>query len=242
MANTDALTFGTRLGPYEIQSQLGAGGMGEVYRARDSRLDRTGAIKVLASRLSSSPELKQRMEREARAISSLSHAHICHIYDIGLQDGTDYLVMEFLEGETLAERLRRGALLLSDVLKIGSTVAITALGFVAMLVVPALDHRFAWSAVPVWATLAGDVLVAISFLIIFVVYKDNSYASATIEVYPEQRVISTGLYALVRHPMYMGGLFLFVGMCLALGSWWDFFVFLLMVPALIWRIFDGKTA
>jgi len=242
MANTDALTFGTRLGPYEIQSQLGAGGMGEVYRARDSRLDRTGAIKVLASRLSSSPELKQRMEREARAISSLSHAHICHIYDIGLQDGTDYLVMEFLEGETLAERLRRGALLLSDVLKIGITVAITALGFVAMLVVPALDHRFAWSAVPVWATLAGDVLVAISFLIIFVVYKDNSYASATIEVYPEQRVISTGLYALVRHPMYMGGLFLFVGMCLALGSWWDFFVFLLMVPALIWRIFDGKTA
>jgi serine/threonine protein kinase len=97
----------------------GAGGMGEVYRARDVRLDRTVAVKVLASHLSSSPELKQRMEREARAISSLNHPHICHLYDIGSQDGTDYLVMEFLEGETLAERLRKGALPLSEILKIG---------------------------------------------------------------------------------------------------------------------------
>jgi protein-S-isoprenylcysteine O-methyltransferase Ste14 len=109
-----------------------------------------------------------------------------------------------------------------------------------MLVVPALDHRFAWSAVPLWATLAGNVLVAIGFLIIFLVYKENAFASATIEVYPEQKVISTGLYGLVRHPMYMGGLFLFVGMCLALGSWWNFLVFLLMAPALIWRIFDEE--
>ena len=118
--------------------------------------------------------------------------------------------------------------------------SITALGFVAMLVVPALDRRFGWSAVPLWATLAGDVLVAIGFLIIFLVYKENAFASATIEVYPEQKVITTGLYGLVRHPMYMGGLFLFVGMCLALGSWWDFLVFLLMVPALMWRIFDEE--
>ena len=118
--------------------------------------------------------------------------------------------------------------------------SITALGFVAMLVVPALDRRFGWSAVPLWATLAGDVLVAIGFLIIFLVYKENAFASATIEVYPEQKVITTGLYGLVRHPMYMGGLFLFVGMCLALGSWWDFLVFLLIVPTLIWRIFDEE--
>jgi serine/threonine protein kinase len=97
--------------------------MGEVYRARDVRLDRTVAVKVLASHLSSSPELKQRMEREARAISSLNHPHICHLYDIGSQDGTDYLVMEFLEGETLAERLRKGALPLSEILKIGMAVA-----------------------------------------------------------------------------------------------------------------------
>src|SRR6201984_3247919 len=114
-----ALTSGTKLGPYENQSPLGAGGMGEVYRALDTRLDRTVAIKVLASHLSSSPELKQRMEREARAISSLNHPHICQLYDIGLQNGTDYLVMEFLEGETLAERLTKGASPLKQILRIG---------------------------------------------------------------------------------------------------------------------------
>ncbi len=118
-----ALTSGTKLGPYEIQSPLGAGGMGEVYRARDTRLDRTVAVKVLASHLSSSPELKQRMEREGRAISSLNHPSICHLYDIGSQDGTDYLVMEFLEGETLAERLHKGAMPMAEVLKIGIAVA-----------------------------------------------------------------------------------------------------------------------
>jgi Tol biopolymer transport system component len=118
-----ALTSGTKLGPYEIQSQLGAGGMGEVYRARDTRLDRTVAVKVLAAHLSSSAELKQRMEREGRAISSLNHPHICQLYDIGSQNGTDYLVMEFLEGETLAERLRKGPLPLPEILKIGIAVA-----------------------------------------------------------------------------------------------------------------------
>ena len=118
-----AVTPGSKLGPYEIESTLGAGGMGEVYRARDTRLDRTVAIKVLAAHLSSSPELKQRMEREARSISSLNHPTICQLYDIGSQDGTDYLVMEFLEGETLAERLRKGPLPLNEILKIGIAVA-----------------------------------------------------------------------------------------------------------------------
>jgi serine/threonine protein kinase len=118
-----ALASGIKLGPYEIQSPLGAGGMGEVYRAMDGRLDRTVAIKVLASHLSSSPELKQRMEREARAISSLNHPHICQLYDIGSQDGTDYLVMEFLEGETLADRLRKGAMPLAEIYRIGIAVA-----------------------------------------------------------------------------------------------------------------------
>ncbi len=118
-----ALAAGTKLGPYEILDMLGAGGMGEVYRALDTRLDRTVAVKVLVSHLSSSPELKQRMEREAKAISSLNHPHICHLYDIGSQDGTDFLVMEFLEGETLAEKLRKGALPVSEVLKIGIAVA-----------------------------------------------------------------------------------------------------------------------
>jgi eukaryotic-like serine/threonine-protein kinase len=101
---------GTKLGPYEVVAVAGAGGMGEVYRARDTRLGRTVAIKVLPAHLSANPELKQRLEREARAVSSLSHPHICSLYDVGQQDGVDYLVMEFLEGETLADRLERGPL------------------------------------------------------------------------------------------------------------------------------------
>ncbi|MGI9102917.1 MAG: protein kinase domain-containing protein [Terriglobales bacterium] len=117
------LTTGSKLGPYEVQSPLGEGGMGEVYCALDTRLNRRVAIKVLASHLASSPELKERMEREARAISALNHPHICHLYDIGSQDGADYLVMELLEGENLAERLRKGALPLNDILKIGSAIA-----------------------------------------------------------------------------------------------------------------------
>jgi serine/threonine protein kinase/Tol biopolymer transport system component len=118
-----ALTSGTRLGPYEILAPLGAGGMGEVYRAKDTRLDRTVAIKVLPSHLSSNPELKQRMEREAKAISALQHANICTLHDIGSQDGTDFLVMEYLEGQTLAERLAKGALPLDQVLKIATEIA-----------------------------------------------------------------------------------------------------------------------
>ena len=117
------LTSGTKLGPYEIQSPLGAGGMGEVYRANDTRLDRVVAIKILAAHLSSSPDLKQRMEREARAISALNHPHICQLFDIGSQNGTDYLVMEFLEGETLAKRLAKGAMPLTEIFRIGIAVA-----------------------------------------------------------------------------------------------------------------------
>ncbi len=93
-----AVAPGTRLGPYEITAPLGAGGMGEVYRAHDARLDRTVAIKVLPSHLSSNPEVRARFEREARAISSLNHPHICVLYDVGHQDGIDYLVMEMVEG------------------------------------------------------------------------------------------------------------------------------------------------
>src|SRR5215469_11949790 len=104
------VTAGTRLGPYEIVAALGAGGMGEVYRARDSRLERTVAIKILPAHLSSNTELKARFDQEARAASALNHPHICHLYDVGSQDGTAFLVMEYLEGETLADRLRKGAL------------------------------------------------------------------------------------------------------------------------------------
>src|ERR1700758_235799 len=116
------LSSGAKLGPYEIQSPLGAGGMGEVYRARDTRLDRTVAIKILPEHLSGNPEAKQRFDREARAISSLSHPNICHLYDVGQQDSTSYLVMEYMEGETLADRLRRGPLPLEQVLKVSSEI------------------------------------------------------------------------------------------------------------------------
>jgi serine/threonine protein kinase len=118
-----APSAGTKFGPYEIASPLGAGGMGEVYRARDTRLDRTVAIKILPTHLSDNPEFKQRFEREARTISSLNHPHICHLYDIGSQDGTEFLVMEYLDGETMAERLRKGAVPLNELLKVGMEVA-----------------------------------------------------------------------------------------------------------------------
>jgi eukaryotic-like serine/threonine-protein kinase len=118
-----ALAPGTKLGPYEIVNPLGAGGMGEVYRARDTRLERTVAIKVLSSSLTANPDLKQRFEREARTISSLQHPHICVLHDIGHQDGTDFLVMEHLEGETLAERLRRGLLPLNEQLGVAIAIA-----------------------------------------------------------------------------------------------------------------------
>src|SRR5713101_1330202 len=105
-----ALTCGTKLGPYEIVSPLGAGGMGEVYRARDTRLDRDVAVKVLPASLSSDLSLRQRLEREAKAVSKLSHPHICALHDIGQQDGVDFLVMELVEGETLERRLIKGPL------------------------------------------------------------------------------------------------------------------------------------
>jgi eukaryotic-like serine/threonine-protein kinase len=102
-----ALASGTRLGPYEIVSPIGAGGMGEVYRARDTRLERTVAIKVLPALLSTDQRLKQRFEQEARAISSLNHPHLCTLYDVGTQDAISFLVMEYVEGETLAHRQQK---------------------------------------------------------------------------------------------------------------------------------------
>jgi serine/threonine protein kinase len=120
-----ALTAGTRFGPYEIETLLGAGGMGEVYKARDTRLDRTVAIKILAPEIASDPPFKARFEREARSISALRHPHICVLYDIGAHEGVDYLVLEHLEGETLVDRLQREShgLKLSDALPIATNIA-----------------------------------------------------------------------------------------------------------------------
>jgi len=117
------LAAGSRLGPYEILAPLGAGGMGEVYRAKDTRLDRLVAVKVLPAHLSAHPELRQRLEREARAVSSLNHPHICTLFDLGHHEGIDYLVMEHLEGETLAERLKRGPLPFPELMRAAIEIA-----------------------------------------------------------------------------------------------------------------------
>ena len=118
---------------------------------------------------------------------------------------------------------------------------LTAMSFIATLVAPALDHRFGWSTVLLSVVIAGDVLVALGFLIVFSVYKENTFASATIEVYADQKVISTGLYAVVRHPMYFGGLLIFVGIPLSLGSWWGLFGIALFMPMGVWRIVDEEN-
>jgi eukaryotic-like serine/threonine-protein kinase len=117
------IAAGSRLGPYEIVSPLGAGGMGEVYKARDTRLERTVAIKVLPSHLSASPESRQRFEREAKTISQLSHPHICALHDVGREGDVEYLVMEYLEGETLADRLLKGPLPLEQTLRFGMQIS-----------------------------------------------------------------------------------------------------------------------
>jgi serine/threonine protein kinase len=114
---------GTRFGPYEVVAPLGAGGMGEVYKARDTRLDRTVAIKILPEILARDPQFQQRFNREARAISQLDHPHICPLYDVGSEQGTSFLVMQYLEGETLADRLRMGALPRDQALDYGIQIA-----------------------------------------------------------------------------------------------------------------------
>jgi len=117
------LSPGTTLGSYQVESPLGSGGMGEVYKARDTRLDRTVAIKVLPPHIAADPDVRQRFEREAKAIAALNHPNICTLYDVGREQDADFLVMEHLEGESLAERLERGALPLDEALRVATQVA-----------------------------------------------------------------------------------------------------------------------
>jgi protein-S-isoprenylcysteine O-methyltransferase Ste14 len=116
-------------------------------------------------------------------------------------------------------------------------MSVASLGFMAMLVIPALDCRLKWSSAPFYAAVAGDALTVLAFYIVFLVYKENTFTSATIEIAQDQGVISTGPYAIVRHPMYAGGLLIFVGTPFALGSYWGFLPFIAMLPALLWRLF-----
>jgi protein-S-isoprenylcysteine O-methyltransferase Ste14 len=116
----------------------------------------------------------------------------------------------------------------------------TSIGFIALLVVPSLDHRFKWSAVPLSGVVAGDALVAIGFGLIFVVYRENTFTSATIEVAENQKVISTGPYAIVRHPMYAGGSLYLLGTPLALGSYWGLVPLAAMMPFVLWRLVDEE--
>src|SRR5215471_5556913 len=114
---------GTRLGPYEILAPIGAGGMGEVYRGRDTRLDRQVAIKILPEQLAQRTELRERFEREARAVAALNHPNVCTLFDVGEQDGTHYLVMEHIDGETLEARLKRGPLSFDEALRCAGEIA-----------------------------------------------------------------------------------------------------------------------
>ena len=115
-----------------------------------------------------------------------------------------------------------------------------SLGFIGLLVVPALDHRFGWSHMPPYLVVAGDALMALGWLAIFLVFKENTFTSATIELAPDQKVISTGPYALVRHPMYGGALIMLLGVPIALGSWWGVLVLVATLPALVWRLLDEE--
>jgi protein-S-isoprenylcysteine O-methyltransferase Ste14 len=119
-------------------------------------------------------------------------------------------------------------------------ISLAMIGFVALLILPAFDHRFGWSSVPPYVSLLGDTLVAIGFLFVFFVLKVNSYGASTIQVAEDQKVISTGPYAFIRHPMYAGTLLLILGTPLALGSWCGFAALIVLIPALLWRLLDEE--
>lgn len=121
-----------------------------------------------------------------------------------------------------------------------AAMLLATIGFVGAMVVPALDHRFGWSHVPVVVVVLGDILTALWFAVAFLVFRENTYSAATIQIAEGQTVISTGPYAIVRHPMYAGGLFSFLGTSLALGSWWGMLAVVIVMPALVWRLVDEE--
>jgi protein-S-isoprenylcysteine O-methyltransferase Ste14 len=140
----------------------------------------------------------------------------------------------------LLERRMRGGPLAEKEPAQRIIMLIASAGFTGSIVVPALDRRFGWSDMPPWVAIGGDILTIVSWLAIYTVFRENSFTSATIELAPDQRVVSTGPYALVRHPMYAGALPMLLGIPIALGSWWGVLAVLVIMPALIWRIFDEE--
>jgi len=150
---------------------------------------------------------------------------------------TRYLMKN--DPELLSRRLRGGPIAEKEpVQKI--IMLFTSIGFIALLVVPAFDFRFGWSSVPIWLVVVGDLLVVIGFYCIFLVYKENTFTSATIEVSEGQKVITTGPYAVVRHPMYASALLYLFGTPLALGSYWGLLALAATMPFLLWRLFDEE--
>src|SRR5215813_11640170 len=161
---------------------------------------------------------------------------------IGIYVAASIPTMRYLvrKDPALLERRMRGGPMFEKERTQQIIMAFTSLGFIALLVVPALDHRFGWSNVPVWAVVLGDLLVAIGYCFILVVYRANSYTASTIQVVPGQTVISTGPYAIVRHPMYASRSLYVFGTPLALGSYWGFVAIAAMMPFLLWRLFDEE--
>jgi len=150
---------------------------------------------------------------------------------------THYLMKN--DPELLQRRMRGGPTAEKETVQ-KIIMSFASLGFIGLLVIPALDHRFGWSQMTPYAVLAGDVLVVLGWLVIFFVFRENTFSSATIELAPDQKVISTGPYALVRHPMYAGGLVMLLGMPIALGSKWGVLVIVATTPVLIWRLLDEE--
>ncbi len=154
--------------------------------------------------------------------------------------GLAIIVYLLLEDPKLLERRMSAGPALEKGLGEKIAMSIISIGFAALLVVPALDHRFHWSFVPDYLSIAGDLLVSLGWLAVFFALKENTYALGIIEVAPDQKLISTGPYAVIRHPMYAGSLMYLIGMPIALGSWCGLLVIIFMLPALVWRLFDEE--
>jgi protein-S-isoprenylcysteine O-methyltransferase Ste14 len=161
---------------------------------------------------------------------------------VGIYFGASFLILLYLmkRDPALLKRRMRGGPTAEKTKPQRAAMFLASLGFIAAMVVPALDHRFRWSSVPVYCVFAGDLLTSLWFCIMLLVFRENTFSAATIQIAEGQTVISTGPYAVVRHPMYAGGLFSFFGTPLALGSWWGLLALVAVLPALVWRLLDEE--